>query len=80
MIRNSAQLLYDHYGIVAELDSSGRVKFYNMTRALSSALYGDTTYLEIRQLIIDVTDTKLYVKALKRGKSEKRIQENERRR
>lgn len=113
---NSAQLLYDRYGIVSHLDSSGRVWFSNMKIGFSLPVCGDcSVYEEIRGLVIDIeqnakkylrcddriivrgerqvlvlhpgevrtllqSDPDLWMKALKRGKSEKRIQANEKRR
>lgn len=51
---NSAEVLYNRFGIVAEMDSSGRVRFSNVGRCLSM-LSGDTeAWQEVKRLMVDV--------------------------
>ena len=50
---NSAQILYDRFGIVSELDSCGRVIFSNVGRCLAAVSGDDAAWQEIRQLMID---------------------------
>ena len=112
---NSAQTLYCEYGILSELDSSGRVIFSGVGKFLPTISGNDAVWQEVRRLMIDVErnaqkylqrndkiivtgqrqtlvlypgeirgllqhDPDLYIKALKRGKHERRTQASERRR
>lgn len=109
---SSADELYDKYGIVSEMDGSGRIRFSGIGCLPAS---NESAWQEVQRLMIDVEqngrkylqqddrviitgerqmlilfpgeirnllkhDLDLYVKALKRGKSEKRLRASEKRR
>lgn len=111
---NSVTVLYERFGITAELDSLGRVLFSGVGRSLPLVTGDSAAWDEARRLMIDVeqnsrkylqkddrliikgerqvlilypsevrnllkSDSDLYVKALKRGKSMLRMVASERR-
>lgn len=53
---NSVKTLYERFGIVAEVDSIGRVTFSNVGRCLASVSGDKQAWDEVRRLMVDVEE------------------------
>lgn len=51
---NSAEILYNSFGIVSELDSLGRVRFSGVGRCLPVVSGDNAAWEEVRRLMVDV--------------------------